>query len=379
MSDFRNPFRAERFGGYMPFLWYGSRFGQWLRLIRSGNWDITLNRVPNILGVTLMTPISSGLHRLTEAIYRERAEKVEVLPPIFVLGHWRSGTTFLHNLIASDPRHAFPTAFQCIFPGSFLLSEKSTGWIMSPFIPSVRPMDDVPLSRKAPFEDEFALSKLGAGSPYTDLAFPSHVPANTRFLDLAETSDDERRHWEETFVWLMRRFQLAAPGKQLVLKSPPHTARIATILKLFPDARFVHVARNPFEIYPSTVNLWRVLNSRLGLQNPAQDGWLPEHVMATLPRMYAAYERDVGSIPKGRIAEIAYERLATDPLGALADAYRQADLGDFAEARPSIEAYLATLKAHEPKAHPVTPTERTAIIERWQGYFDRFGYSRYIQ
>src|SRR5687768_18104609 len=44
-----------------------------------------------------------------------------------------------------------------------------------------------------------------------------------------------------------------------ILKSPPHTCRVPTLLRLFPDARFVHIVRDPYAVYPSTLHLWRIL------------------------------------------------------------------------------------------------------------------------
>ncbi len=373
----RNPFRTEKLGSYSPFCWYGSRWRTWHRILKSGGYDVTLNRMPNIIGVTAMTPMAFVVDHLTEAVCGRRANATEVLPPVFVLGHWRSGTTFLHNLLGCDPAHAYPNVFQCTFAGGFPLIERWTGWMLTPFLPATRPMDDVPIGRAVPFEDEFALMKRDAGSPYLDLAFPRHGPTHTRFLDFEGASEAERAKWEDSMMWLMRRFQLVNPGRRLVLKSPQHTARVATLLKLFPDARFVHVARNPFEIYQSTLKLWRVLNSRFGLHNPAFDAdWLPEYVLSTLPRMYAAYERDIADIPAGRLAEIAYEDLAADAIGTVDAAYSAAGLGDFSRARPEVERYLADLAPHTAKPVALGDAERAAVSDRWSAYFERFGYDR---
>ncbi|MBX3575711.1 MAG: sulfotransferase [Rhizobiaceae bacterium] len=372
----RNPFRTEKLGSYTPFCWYGSRWRTWHRILRSGGYDVTLNRLPNIIGVTAMTPAAFVVDHVTEAVYGRRANRTDVLPPIFVLGHWRSGTTFLHNLIGCDPEFAYPNVFQCTFAGGFPLLERWTGWLMTPFLPATRPMDDVPIGRAVPFEDEFALMKRDAGSPYLDLAFPRHAPSHTRFLDFQGATDAERAKWEDSMMWLMRRFQLVNPGKRLVLKSPQHTARVATLLKLFPEARFVHVSRDPFEIYQSTLKLWRVLNSRFGLHNPANDAdWLPDYVLSTLPRMYAAYERDRALIPEGRLAEIAYEDLAADPVGTLRTAYDTAGLGDFERARPEVERYLAGLAPHTARPVRLSEAERASVAERWASYARRFGYS----
>lgn len=358
----------------MPFVWYGAAAGPWYRLLRSSAFDITLNRLPNIVGVSLLAPVESAVSSLCEMLFGAKADLTGVIPPLFVLGHWRTGTTFLHNLLSRDPRSAFPTTLQCMFPGSFLISRHTIGWIVSAMLPAKRPMDDIPVGLDAPFEDEFALAKLGVASTYAALASPDRPP-DLRHLDLIELPEPDRAAWEQAFVRYMRRLQFANPGKRLVLKSPPHTARIATLLRLFPDARFVHIARNPFETYASTVNLWKVLNSRQGLRNPARDdAWLPEYVLAGLERMYAAYQRDLPRLGANRLVELRYEEFVGDPVGALEGAYERLELGGFEPARRAMVGYLVSLGPHEGASWRLDDTLRAAIADRWRGYFSRFGY-----
>lgn len=376
-SGFANPFRAERLGNFMPFLWYGIRFREWREMLAEGHYRITLNRLPNVLGVTLLTALSAVFSRLSDLIYARRAASIAIVPPVFVLGHWRSGTSFLHNLFCCDPRLAYPTTYQCSFPSGFLVTEKVLGWMVAPFLPARRPMDDLPVGRDAPFEDEFALAKLGAGSPYMNLAFPREGPRHTRFLDFVGTTQAEKARWREVFLWFMRRLQIAYPGRRLILKSPPHTARIAILLKLFPEARFVHISRNPFEVYASTYRMWKIVNSRVALQNPPQDEpWLGEYVLSALSRMYDAYQRDLAAVPPGRLVEIRYEDLVENPVQVLGEVYRGLGLGDFAVAKKAIEAYLSGLGPHKARSYRITRAEREAILDRWSFYFERFGYDK---
>jgi hypothetical protein len=208
-----------------------------------------------------------------------------------------------------------------------------------------------------------------------NLAFPRQGPKHTRFLDFVGATAEEKEHWEGVFRWLMRRLQLAHPGRKLVLKSPPHTARIETLLKLFPEARFVHISRNPFEIYASTYRMWHIVHSRVSLQNPARDEvWMSEYVLSTLTRMYEAYERDLALVPADRLVEVRYEDLAERPLEVIERIYRGLGIGEFELAKPVIRAYVSGLGPHNARPHRVTRAEREAIVDRWSFYFKRFGY-----
>jgi hypothetical protein len=146
-------------------------------------------------------------------------------------------------------------------------------------------------------------------------------------------------------------------------------------MRLFPGARFIHIARDPFEVYPSTIRMLKGLMAVQGLQNPPEiDGWIGEYVLSTFERMFAAYERDRHLIPDGRLVEVRYEDLVADPKGVLAGIYRDIDLGDFAAAEPGFDAYLAERAGHKRSRNLLGDDERQAIAVRWRPYFDRFGY-----
>src|SRR5581483_11720823 len=117
-------------------------------------------------------------------------------------------------------------------------------------------------------------------------------------------------------------------GRPLILKSPPHTARIRLLLKLFPDARFVHIRRDPYAVFRSTIGLLKVVRPVFRLRCGA--GRVdPEAVLRTYAAMYDAYFDDQGSIPAGQFAEIAYEDLVRDPLGQVRYVYDRLALGEF--------------------------------------------------
>ena len=110
-----------------------------------------------------------------------------------------------------------------------------------------------------PQEDEFALCFLGAGSPYEMIAFPNRrPPSGQEFLDLASVSRRELRQWQRTLDTFLRMVTFRNP-RRLVLKSPPHTARIKILQEMFPGALFLHIVRDPYVVFPSTVNLWKSL------------------------------------------------------------------------------------------------------------------------
>ena len=210
--------------------------------------------------------------------------------PIFVIGHWRSGTTLLHELLVRDPRHTYPDTYACFAPNHFLVS----GWWLKPclklLLPSRRPIDNMPAGWDHPQEDEFALCNMGVPSPYLTIIFPNHPPQCQEYFDFRGVSEPAVNRWKRALLWFLKCITLQNP-KRIVLKSPPHTCRIRALLEMFPKAKFVHIVRDPYVLFPSTVNLWKRLYRDEGLQMPTCEG-LEEHVFTTLTRMYDAFDRD---------------------------------------------------------------------------------------
>lgn len=371
----RRKFKVHREGGWLLYFWHGMRCRTWWRLLKHGNFDVTLNCTPNILTVSLFTPVNSLLYRVSEALYARKVGETDIKEPlVFVLGHWRSGTTFLHELICCDPTFGYPTTYECIFPDHFVLSERTIARWFDVFLPKKRPMDNIAAGYDRPQEDEFALCNMGVPSPYMSLAWPRQGPVDEDYLDLRDISDEDRNAWLAQFTTLLKRITYRQK-KPLILKSPTHTGRLATLIKAFPDARIIYIARDPYKVYPSTVKLWKTMNSVQGLHNPAfDDEWLDQHVMETFSRMFRVYSEDRALVPEENLIEIKYEDLVADPIGNLERIYRHLRLGDFSAAKPHISAYLHQARDFKTREWELTASMRREIAANWADYIDHFGY-----
>jgi hypothetical protein len=359
---------------WSPHLWLGCDAFAWARLLARNRFAVHRSKWHVAAAVSVVSVLHTALRLVQQAFYGRRVARTPVrLAPVFIVGHWRAGTTLLHELLIRDPRHASPTSYQCFAPCHFLLTgpwlPRLLGWMM----PGRRPMDNMAAGWDRPQEDEFALCLLGQPSPYRRIAFPNRPAPGGGTLDLRGLSPPERRRWKATYFRLIQELTFAYPGRRLVLKSPPHTARIPTLLELFPDARFVHIVRNPYAVYPSTLHLWRALYTAHGLQRPDWKG-LDEFILETFVQMYERLEVARRLIPPGQFHELRYEDLVRDPVGRLAAIYRGLDLGDFERARPRVEAYLEGLKKYERNSYFLTAEERSAIARRWGAVIRRYGY-----
>jgi hypothetical protein len=292
---------------------------------------------------------------------------------LFVLGHWRTGTTLLHELLMCDPRHTAPDTHACLVPNHILLSSDFFKRYLGFLMPGKRPMDNMAAGWDRPQEEEFALCLMGEPSTYSDIAFPQRMPHDPGALDLSGLSPTQVMHWKRTFLRFVRTLAVRDP-RRLVLKSPPHTARIPTLLELFPDARFVTISRDPYVLYASTVNLWRSLIKKHSLQRFHALTRLEEKVFREFRTMYERYLATRQLIPPGRLIEVRYEDLTRDPMGNMEMIYRTLQLGDFERVRPHLDRYCQAQKNYETNKYTLTDEQREMIRSRWGDLIEKLGY-----
>jgi hypothetical protein len=225
-----------------------------------------------------------------------------------------------------------------------------------------------------PQEDEFALCLLGQPSPYLTIAFPNHPPQCPEAMDLDGMAPKARADWKRTFLAFLGQLTFKH-GKRLVLKSPPHSCRIKHLLELFPDARFIHIVRDPYVVFPSTVNLWKSLYRAQGLQRPSFAG-LEDHVFRTFTHMYQKIDDGKELIAPDRFFELKYEDLVRDPVGMMKALYAHLDLGSFESVRPHLQQYVSTLAGYETNKYHLSEEMRAEITRQWGDVIRKYGYER---
>jgi hypothetical protein len=352
---------------YTPSLWHAMSLTAWLRLLRAHGFRMQRARWLDVSAVTLSCAGNSLLGLLQQVLQGAKLRDTAMRPdPIFVLGHWRSGTTCLHELLALDERFGFPTSLECFAPHHCLLTSRLHPALLSRWLP--RP----PSGPDRPLEDELALVALGAPSPLWSLAYPGESRGQ-RYLSLRDVSPGERERWSQILMHFVRLVSCRYPGKRLVLKSPSHTARLGLLSRLFPRARFLHIVRDPYVVFSSTVELWRRTHAESALLPPARFD-LESHVMRTLQDMYADFDSARAALPPGRFHQVYYEQLARDPVGTLAQCYQAIGLGDFEQVRPQVARYVTGLVGQGTIDEPISAQNKAAVAAAWGPIFRPWGY-----
>ncbi|MGC8658734.1 MAG: sulfotransferase family protein [Desulfomonilaceae bacterium] len=350
----------------------GMPLGSLIRLLAGNDFLVNtrhLGRLAYLIGIGVFNSILGSCERFFDGA---EIEKIELShPPLFILGHWRSGTTHLHNLLSLDNEFSSPNVYQCLFPNHFIYSQVGSV-ALKILAPDTRPMDNVSFSSRAPHEEEFALAALSLVSPYLRVIFPLTGHNWHTSLDLDKVPPKWRQAWKDAFIFFLKKLELSEGGRPL-LKSPPNTARIKYLLELFPHAQFVHIVRNPYRVYLSTRNLWDKSFSKTRLQEPSRE-LVQELILSWYVEMFELLDRDRALIPPGRLHELKFEDLELSPLGELEKIYAALGLKNFDLLERQAVQYLETIKTYKKNVFDLDENTRALVAEKWRNNFDKYGY-----
>ncbi len=351
----------------------GITLGDWLHLLADNGFRVAPAHWGRACAITLGSLPSSVWRRIEDRRVAAAVQHTEVRAPLFIIGHWRSGTTHLHNLLAEDPAVATSSMFDVLFPHSLLSLKLGKGW--GALLSRTRHIDNVRLGWDVPYEDEFAICTTTLRSPYLAWIFPRRYEHYRRYLTFRGVPEAEVDQWKQGLRTFARKLTIKY-ARPLVLKSPPHTCRIRLILDVFPDARFVHIHRDPYAVFKSTRRMIEVAGSLMKLQG-LDAATLDERVLDRYVEMYDAFFAETSLIPHGRFHEMGYEDLDRDPVGELRRLYDALALPGFDAFEPRLQAYVATLGGYEKNVHRALPDAlRGQVRERWQRSIEAWGYDR---
>ena len=297
-------------------------------------------------------------------------------PPLFIVGHHRSGTTHLHNLLSRDDRFGCATAFHCAAADMFLGWSQVVRYSMERMLPKERPMDDVKVGLDEPQEEELAIARLSLVSFLHSYHFPRRMrDIFHRCVTFESGSLSDERRWKEVYSWFLRRVTWEQGGKPLCLKSPPHMARIPQLLDLFPNARFVHIYRNPYVVYKSLLAHVEKVEPMLTLQTLDWDE-IENNLVYFYQRMVGRFYEHRSLLPAGQLTEIRFEDLEADPLRELDRIYHELQIEGFQQVRPVFEEYLHTLQGYRKNRYTWDEQVVRRVEDAWGFAVEQWKYTR---
>jgi hypothetical protein len=336
----------------------------------------------------LLIPVYAGFTRLTlwlDRLVFPGYRRVDVKAPIFILGHPRSGTTFLQRLLTQTRDFAAFETWEMAFPALTVrgligplvrrLARRSRGVVVEAEIGHQVRLTEID-------EDEavfFHLLDTEMITTISPIGFVDQDLDRLLFHDRQPHARQSVRFFKD--VW---RRQLFRTGRsRMISKLPPSALRTKTLLAEFPDARVIYLARSPLEVIPSFLSLHRNGIERLwGLArlSEAHKRFFFERKYRVSVRWYL-YMQDLierGEIPGDQLLEITYDEQIKDLRGTLAKIVSFAGIEIGRELQARIDAACAAPPVYR-REHTNFALEEFYLTEErirtdLKRIFDRYGF-----
>ena len=304
------------------------------------------------------------------------ADKLMENDPLFILGHWRSGTTFVHSIFAQDKHFGYTTTYQTVFPHYVMALQgffkPTMGWLM----PDKRPTDNMELAPDLPQEEEFAINNSCPFNYYNFWFFPEKMNEYCdRYLTFKAITPKEEQAFKDNFEKLVKISLWNTNGTQYLSKNPPHTGRLKTMSELFPNAKYIFLMRNPYTVFESTRSFYTNTIKPLELHSiPLEQ--MEQNILRNYMELYRAYKEQKKYVPEGNIYEVKFEDIEQDALGITEKIYHDLNIPGWEEARPAIEKYIGGKKGYKKNKYNYDPRTVELVNQHWGEVLDEWGYER---
>ena len=235
-----------------------------------------------------------------------------------------------------------------------------------------RPMDMVKMGIDEPQEDEYAIFRMDDYSPLERLIFPESLSYFLMTCDSFLPNDEKRSEWGHALLYFFKKLYFQS-GKTIVSKNPFNSLRINELRKIFPEARFIHIYRHPFNVIPSTINMFDIvqrqncLNKNIAKPTIAEVTKVFDHIMNVI-------RQDLSCLPPESYHEIKFEDFEADPILSLKSLYRSLKIEFSGEFGISVRNYLSELKTYKKNEFHLTDEEKNYISASLHHHMKYFGY-----
>jgi len=352
----------------------GARLGLLTRALAT-NGPIPLRHAPLITAMVLSAAARLPIATLERVITAQRIRRAPAMEaPVFIIGHWRSGTTHTHNLMARSREFGWISPLATGIPGEILtLGAWLRPWLEK-MLPEDRAVDHVAVNPDSPQPDEIPLANMQTMSVFHALYFPRRFQEHIeKGVFLEGCNDAQIERWRALMISFLRKIAAQQGKPRLVIKNESYTARVALLRSIWPDAKFVHVHRNPYEVYVSTVNYYRKLLPTMALQ-PYGHVDIESFVLDTYSRVMDLCIADTADLPADQFIEIGFKELTSAPIDTLERIYGQLRLPGWDAARERTIEYLASIRDYKRNEFTMASADIERVASAWGEYAARWGY-----
>jgi sulfotransferase family protein len=349
------------------------------RLLQSIEREAQLNFVGRIAAREDLTGMLANRLCIEEDRRRNPSIAAErIRRPLFITGLPRSGSTFLHGLLAQDPAARVPLHWELRYPSPppdratydsdprVARAARNIRWFFR-LAPEFRKIH--PVGARLPEECVVVLSHSFLSFQFSSSWF---VPSYQGWLDEQDLRPAYRYHHR-----FLQHLQWRHRGDRWLLKAPPHLPGLRALFATYPDANVIVTHRDPLEVVASVASLHVSLRRTFGrFVDPLAVGAEVTRMLAgDIRRGFEA--RDDGCGAPEQFLDVWYAELMDDPLAVVRRIYRHFHLSLSGEAEVRMRRYLATnpKDRHGPHVYSLAQFGLDVDVERvrYRGYWDRWG------
>jgi len=265
-------------------------------------------------------------------------------------------------------------------------------------------MDNMELHFDLPQEDELAVNMLSGGCSYymplwfmkQEHKFRYYLAFNREDGDSLEKSfDEEKTRWTTAFTYFIKKISLrerltrknSTKKRRLILKSPVHTAKVEVLRRLFPQAKFIYVHRDPYEVFQSAVHMADTTYWYSYLNTPTEERilafiyWQFEYMFKAYNAAACAHcDGDGTRVLHKDVMEVGYRSdLLDNPIPTLHRIYQHiltSDAPSIDEITRKYKLQIEDMDKYVVNKHPtsIPPSIKQVIESRWKEYFITFKY-----
>ena len=340
----------------------------YLSLFKSKNQNrLNLTRFAYIFGFFLLyipVEIINNICFFLDKILFPRYQQITLKQPIFIIANPRSGTTFLQRLLAQDESQLTSMRTWEIMFAPSIIQRKIFLFLKKIDIALGRPLVKITDAIKNFLHKRNMVHKHALRAHEEDQYLMFHIWSSltawltTGFFDETDkyiyfdqkmSKKDKQRIMEFYLECLKRHMYVYGADKRYLAKNPTATPRIKTLLKYFPDAKFIYLVRDPLKMVPSYISLhqfgWRVLGN-------LKDEFTGNEHFIDLAKHWYQYPLSVlKTLPDSRQVVIGFEQLVANADQTVRNIYQQLNLKISPEFNQVLESETAAARNYHSSHH----------------------------
>ncbi len=356
----------------------GNSFPNWIAILIKNKFMVSLKYIPRALLVSLISFFLYPFVLLEKIIFDRKIKKIKIKSPVFIIGHMRSGTTFLHYMLSKDDRFAFASTTETVFPWVFITLEKILRPFMKSVLPRKRPMDNMMLKEEYPQEEEIAIANICPYSPNIGAYFPKNLEKFYRKYSFFENENIKTiKKWGKIYTYFLKKISFKYNGKRILSKSLVNSGRINLLLELFPDAKFILIYRNPYKLFLSTKKLYKTFIFKNMTFHDIPDEELDEKILKLAKIGFDKYFKDRELIKKGNLIEVKFEEFIKSPVNHLKKIYETLNINGFELYENKFKELAKDYEDYKQDSYNINDELREKIYNELKNVFEKCSYSKY--